>query len=474
MPTRPHTMPRQPHPRTSRLALVPSESEIFRAAPPLLVASHDDPYFETPIGIDTRLLVDAASHALGIDEVPKITLAYAGGCNAAFLLDYSSLGRSVAARFPLKWVRDALRVEPAAATMLFARHVLGLPVPEVLAWNATYDNPLGVPYLFLEYIPHCREAWDRVYDQPEDRGPFLQALARCHAALARPLPPHLQGVGQLAFSPQAEDPSYVMSYVLRPLSFRGTLEYGFEEPVGAFHARSTSLPEVWREMWEFEHRALDDSQRGLNVAEWSLLEDSDTAQDPECNKTAFLAASGAMRIFYQHALDVLRQYPALETSCLVNLDYAYRNILIDETSLELKGLVDWDDVYVMPFAISMDYPLDLLEESAPSRRILPPSSEYVREGYFRSFPHSEYGEIREIVDFTAPDSQDICTRNGLIYETRERDWYRATLAACDARFGDPQLWEARKPILKAQQLLKWGGRTWWSDREWLQAEVTKQ
>ncbi|KZV92650.1 hypothetical protein EXIGLDRAFT_69413 [Exidia glandulosa HHB12029] len=221
-------------------------------------------------------------------------------------------------------------------------------------------------------------------------------------------------------------------------------------------------------MWEFGQRVLDDSRRGLNLAEWSLFDTSDTAKDPECNR-----ASEAMRTFYQRAIDVLRHYPALGTSCLVNLDYAYRNILVDESSQQLKVLVDWDDAYVMPLAISMDFPLDLPEESAPSRRILPPSSEYVREGYFRSFPHSEYGAIREIVDFTAPDSEEISLRNGLIYETRERDWYRATLAECDARFGDPQLWEARKPLLKAQQLLKWGGRRWWSDREWLQAEVTK-
>ncbi|KZV92649.1 hypothetical protein EXIGLDRAFT_69408 [Exidia glandulosa HHB12029] len=183
MPTRPHVMPRQHRPRTtSHLPRVPTESEVFKEAQSNI--SDDD----KPIGIDTDLLVDVASHPLGIGEVPEITLAYEGTCNAAFLLHYSTLGRSVAVRFPLQWVRNALRVESAAATMSFTRHVLRLPVPEVFAWNATYDNPLGVPYLFLEYVSHCREAWDRVHDQPEEEGPFVRALARCHAALARPLP----------------------------------------------------------------------------------------------------------------------------------------------------------------------------------------------------------------------------------------------------------------------------------------------
>lgn len=428
-----------------------------------------------PLGIDMTALVHVARDALGIEELPEIEIAYKGQSNAAFLLKYRSSGRSVAARFPLRWVRDTERVEPTAAAMTFARHILGLPVPEVLAWNATYDNVLGMPYMLLEYISHCAIA-SSVVLTPE-AAPFLQDLARCHAALARPLPVHLDGVGELA------DPADVTSYILRPLSLRRRLtfreRYGWNthEPVGTpFHASTTCLPGLWDELWDCEmRRVVADSPSGLELPDWFLdvvsSYDRSDKFDPESFPPVFFAAAEAMRLFYQRALRTVQSSPELGRSCLVNIDYFLRNVLVDTDTLKLKALVAWDDVYVMPFALSMDFPDDLLRTTYKDD--VPPDSEFVREGCFASFPHDEYGAFK-VTDVPWPDSRLLSAYNNRVCETANRDVYRVALAAHDARFADRGLWEARKPILKSYHLLKRGVHSWWRRREWLRDEIANQ
>lgn len=466
--TQPHGVSsRTPHDPTYTIR-IPSEYEVFKTWSPCRDPDQDDFELHTPVGINTTDLVHVARDALSIDEIPEVELAYEGTCNVALLLHYRASRLSVAARFPVKWQRHAIRVEPAVASMTFARHILGLPAPKVLAWNAASDNLLRVPYMLLEYIPDCDEAWTVLRQQEE--ATVLQELARCHANLAQPLPSHLQGVGQLGFSPNATDPSNVMSYVLRPLSFRGRIEADMTESVGTFHATTTSLPDLWMELWDFEtNRVLDDSPRGLNLSAWLLSEDS-AALETECDKTAFLAVSSSMRSYLHRALDVLKRNSQLGQSCLVNLDYALRNVLIDSKTRRLKTLVDWDDVYVMPFAISMDFPLDLLEST--SEDDVPADSTFIREGCFASFPHDEYGEIKEC-DAFAPDAMKVSAYNHRVLETAARNVYRSAFAARDARVGDSKLWEARKPLLKAHQLLKAGGYEWWWHREWLRNELAQ-
>ena len=57
---------------------------------------------------------------------------------------------------------------------------------------------------------------------------------------------------------------------------------------------------------------------------------------------------------------------------------------------KVKAFIDFDDVHVMPFILRLDYPEDISWASSSG---LPPHSIGVREGDFRSFQPSEYGEI---------------------------------------------------------------------------------
>lgn len=53
--------------------------------------------------------------------------------------------------------------------MTFAREVLGIPAPRVLAWNNTIDNEVGTAYIIMEYVEGegLRDRWPSLIDGAE-------------------------------------------------------------------------------------------------------------------------------------------------------------------------------------------------------------------------------------------------------------------------------------------------------------------
>lgn len=106
-------------------------------------------------GVNTLALAYAASHALSIDEVPTISFENKGDFNALLRIEFSQYDRKLLARIPLKGSPRKLQIKSSFATMTFARFVRNIPTPRIFAWNASNDNPVGVPYVLQEYIDKC-------------------------------------------------------------------------------------------------------------------------------------------------------------------------------------------------------------------------------------------------------------------------------------------------------------------------------
>ncbi|EJD49095.1 hypothetical protein AURDEDRAFT_150772 [Auricularia subglabra TFB-10046 SS5] len=450
-------------------ASLPTEQDVVRK----FYSGEPDAAWLTPTDISPASLASVAGAALGTYEVPTIKLEALGSCNAIYLLHYASSRRTVSARIPLRDRRHVVRVEPAIATMSYARHVLrmGDVVPEVFAWDASSDNPLGAPYTLQEFAPaDCIEGWQALVTISEANPKLLDDLARWHAALAQPLAQHLCGVGELVFAPGATDPSDVASYVLRPLTLRGRYSWDSELPVGTFHAAKTSLCAVWAQRWSDElESAVTEPLRTFDRA------DAEELQELGVTPEAFTRAAKAVQALAHRALEVLAQCPSHAQPTLVNLDYALRNVLVDPQTLKVRALIDWDDVYVLPFALSAEFPSDLKEKTRcwASTSNSRAASDWLRDGAFDEFPLSLYGEMSEIEPGT-PGAMEAGSRNGLIIETAERDTYLAALRACDTRFdfADPSLARTRRHVLKAHHLLMHGAPVWWGHREWLDTVVT--
>ena len=81
------------------------------------------------------------------------------------LLRFAQHGRKQLARIPLKGSQVvSYRV---LAIMSFTRWVRNIPTPKILAWNASYDNPVGVPYVLQEHIDNVAEpsqVWGKASD----------------------------------------------------------------------------------------------------------------------------------------------------------------------------------------------------------------------------------------------------------------------------------------------------------------------
>ncbi|KZV86436.1 hypothetical protein EXIGLDRAFT_774651 [Exidia glandulosa HHB12029] len=437
----------------------PTESEVFRQW------KHWNDDYEldhAPAGgIDIGALVDLSKHVLAVDENPSVEYFTYGGHNSLYTVRFKHT--ALLARFPQPDARDADRIEPAVASMLYARHILALPAPEVLAWSNANDNSLRAPFILQRLFEPAHPAAHK-YSMTLNAD-----LARCHAALMRPLPSHLHGIGQLGLAPHAADPADAASYILRPLSLRGERIYELPYPVNTFHAPSLLLEDIWRARWQQEMaRSLDDSPHGLDARHWGREAGN---HFPGCSRDAFLAVAEDMRVVIERALETARAHPEHMTPCLVNLDFAFRNVLVRPDDPHQLGLwIDWDDVYVMPLSLGIVFPDAYVFNPGCQ------ASYYtdVQEDGFAQFPLRFTHELLDINGITDRAQRiEALEANMRVESTKVLDTYCATLTQHDPRLADHTLWETRRVMMKVHDLLREGIVSWWLQRDWLKSEARR-
>jgi hypothetical protein len=346
-----------------------SEKEILRRD--AYVAGYEIPE-DVLTGVNTAALAYAASHALSLSEIPVIAFENSGGYNTLFRLEFRD-GRKLIARVPFKRSRNHSSIESSVATVSFARYVRNLPAPKVFAWNAGCDHAVGAPFIIQEYVDNAIEPWQIWVSATDDeRSRILDQLAQCHAALLAPLPHPLHGVGNLTFAPGLSASSALSdprSYMVQPPHI------SLSQP---FLAASVSLPDFWEQLWSHQNElCICDSGSRIN------RETLDLDDDEQCSIETFTAVAAQVCAFANNAHCVLAQHPPYAQPCLVNYDYAFRNILIDPQTYRV---IDWDDVHVMPFVIGVNFPEDImcfLLLASPQMLIIT-----AREGFPHSLPMS--------------------------------------------------------------------------------------
>ena len=387
---------------------VPSEEEILRRDRPSIGPEILD-RFST--GVNMTALAYAVSQVLSTSEVPTIEFENRVGFNTLYKFGFQG-GKKVIARIPSKSSLDKSYIESSVATMCFARYVRNIPTPEVFAWNNTHDHIIGVPFIIQEYVDNVIEAWQGWESVTEDqRSCLFNELARYHSALLAPLPYPLHGVGDLVFAPSLPINSALSdprSYMVRPLCMLAS-----ELLPVPFVASSVSLSDLWQQLWS-HHNELSLCDSGSCVNRDTLFLDD----DEECDITTFTTAASQMRTYAESALRMVEQHRQYAQPCLVNYDYAFRNILIDPKTYRIKAFIDWDDVHVMPFVIGVNFPEEIKTFIAFG---LAPDADYYREGEFDDFPPNEHGTI---VGAVGPDGEltdtDQYGKSTGVYERDER------------------------------------------------------
>jgi hypothetical protein len=95
-------------------------------------------------------LQQAACLAVGAEECVSLEKIGEGNYNKAYRLVMGD-GQKLIAKIPHPNAGPrVLTTASEVATMEFARTVLNLPVPKVLAWSATDENPVQAEYIIME------------------------------------------------------------------------------------------------------------------------------------------------------------------------------------------------------------------------------------------------------------------------------------------------------------------------------------
>lgn len=106
---------------------------------------------ERHVEFDPAALQRAAGKAIGQDQCTHITKIAEGGFNKIFLLTADD-GWEVIARIPTPIAGPRYTTASKVATIDFLRTVLELPVPKILDYSASSENPIGAEYIIMERI----------------------------------------------------------------------------------------------------------------------------------------------------------------------------------------------------------------------------------------------------------------------------------------------------------------------------------
>ncbi|KAJ4983835.1 hypothetical protein SVAN01_10698 [Stagonosporopsis vannaccii] len=99
---------------------------------------------------DVPGLQQAACQAIGTNKCTSLKKIGEGNLNKAYRLEMED-GQKVIAKIPHPNAGPTvLTTSSEVATMEFARDILNLPVPKVLAWSATDQNPVQAEYIIME------------------------------------------------------------------------------------------------------------------------------------------------------------------------------------------------------------------------------------------------------------------------------------------------------------------------------------
>jgi hypothetical protein len=128
------------------------------------------------VSFNITALQDAACRATGTSRCLSISKIGEGNYNKAYRLEMDN-ERHVIAKVPHPAGPKGLTTASEVATMDFVRTVLKLPVPRVLDWSATNENPVQAEYIIMDKArgSQLHEVWQdfSLHTKTENVGQFV-------------------------------------------------------------------------------------------------------------------------------------------------------------------------------------------------------------------------------------------------------------------------------------------------------------
>lgn len=251
-----------------------------------------------------------------------------GSFNVVYIMKFMS-GEKVVVKIPAcgrgrRWSADAAaEMRSQALTMKHIRHKCKIPIPEVLAFDETFNNEIGAPFILMTYIegkPIYKAWWDESGLVPLEakREKILRSIARAMSELR-----HVE-FGAIGM-PEYHDNEGLAPKVVRNLVLRS-------DNAAIAGERWERLP-TYKNSKKYLRTLIDDEWQNL------LSEETDMNQHEgrykvlelilECIPRSTLTSNG------------------VETFGISHPDLDVQNILIDDDG-NVTGILDWDGVRAKP------------------------------------------------------------------------------------------------------------------------------
>ncbi|KAK3081088.1 hypothetical protein LTS18_010360 [Coniosporium uncinatum] len=217
--------------------------------------------------------------------------------------------------------------------MKYIKHTApGFPIPEVVAYDETYSNEVGHPFILMTRMPgmSLQEFWlcDEQSLSPTDlqtkRKVILTSLAQTMAQLSELSFPE-SGMLQCSTDRRTRKPT---------LNKRPMVKYRFDFGYGKGEEReSYSEPQARTCKQYFKNRLVTWKKKYTNSKPGLFPEEAEAT--PQYKLSAFI-------------IDQMPDDAGEDAFVVAHPDFNWQNILVDPESGEVTGVIDWDGVHTVP------------------------------------------------------------------------------------------------------------------------------
>lgn len=270
-----------------------------------------------------------------------------GSHNSLYRLTFSDLTECAASisNSPPQFFSQQIKLsEIATMQYLYSSPIYNIPIPRVYSWDLNFSNPVGAPYVLREVSPGKNMAEDGKFYRlsSQDKMKVIKELALVQAELSKPS--EFDKIGSI-YRKDGKDGFYVGEII------SACVGEDFAGERGPSKGPYSSMPELWQSRLERETL--------LAIRNWSSLSSDSAIASQSPPSLANPQHFGEVLQLLSGLTNLFAPPKELATLCIHHSDLAIRNVLFDEKTLKITGVIDWEFACVVPLVITGRFPNDL-------------------------------------------------------------------------------------------------------------------
>ncbi|KAL3458409.1 kinase-like domain-containing protein [Aspergillus heterothallicus] len=304
-------------------------------------------------------LQKAAAASVGAQKCIEITKLAEGSFNKTFQLVMDD-GNKVIARIPHP-IAGPPRYATASevATMEFARLILGVPTPQVLAWSSDMTNPVQSEYIIMEEAPGVRldDVWADL--ELENKVAIMKDVVSLEKKMSSV---SFNQYGSLYYASD-NVPGAFPAEIRSGIPARAMDEVARSFLIGPLAERTwwskeRADMEIDRGPWEDPVQyAVSIAQRELNwIQQYAVPKAASDPLVPSQSQNSPTSHISLLQRYSKVARHLLPSDPAVVASHLWQTDLHAGNIFIDVEKNRVSSIIDWQGAWAGPLILQARHP----------------------------------------------------------------------------------------------------------------------